>query len=133
MGIVDNINDAQIKQTEHLIEEFGQDIALYRPETLVDDGAGGKMRTGNDTTFAPKRRYFAGITSVGRGATTNPEKWMQTDLGERFRSTHVLIGLPGDDIQAGDTFVVGKKTYKVLVINDASIDYETKAEVRHIA
>lgn len=129
MSLVESTIRAQIRQTENLINVAGRDIQLRRPGVLIDDGAGGKQRAGDPKVFRPVRRYFGGLTTEGRGATTRPEQWITTSLGDKYREFFILIGLPGDDIQPGDFFLINGEQYDVLFGHGDVDQYQAKYTV----
>lgn len=130
-SIVDKTLAYRRKGTENLIRHEGRDVSLYRPQGLVDDGAGGKKRiTASDFHLPSRKRFFGGLLTMGRGVATQPERWDLTSLGEKYRIFAVLIGTYDDDIQADDYFFLDddpQKKWVVLFVHDDTT-FEVKAE-----
>jgi hypothetical protein len=131
------VNDAvsryRTMTTQKLLEYEGEDIALNRPPDLIDDGAGGKKRAlGGNLNIAPQRFFVGGLVTMGRGVATQPERWIITSLGERYREFAVLIGLPDADVQEGDWFSRQENDrWEVLFIHDDR-SLQTKVEVGRV-
>lgn len=130
-SIVDKTLKYRRNGTEDLIKYNGRDISLYRPQGLVDDGAGAKKRiTAPDLHLPSRKRFFGGLLTMGRGVATQPERWIVTSLGEKYRIYGVLIGTYDDDIQTDDYFFMdddSEKKWIVLFVHDDT-SYEVKAE-----
>lgn len=115
--------EEQIKTTADLIEHYGMDVTLVREPPLVPDGAGGRVRDGSAVPQEPKRRFFQGVT-------TDSEFVVNVD-GEQVRTTHVLVGMPDDDIQQNDEFELNDQKFKVVWMHPF-IGYEVKGRVIQI-
>jgi hypothetical protein len=130
------VNDAVARYrsmtTQKLLEYEGEDLVLNRPPGLVDDGAGGKKRVdGSDISLASQRFFVGGLVTMGRGVATQPERWIITSLGERYREFAVLIGLPDADVEEGDWFARQNDRWEVLFIHDDRT-FQTKVEVGRV-
>lgn len=114
---------AQQTVTGSLIALYGCDIALTRPSgEWQTSPTGGQIRGGVDTELDPVRRWFqhaAGNDMQSAGME-----------GDQSYVWGILVGLSGDDIQKGDTFVGpdGLK-YEVRYVHKPTSFYETRAEV----
>lgn len=133
-----NINDRilaqQQKMTLRLIDTAGQDITLTRPAQGVSDGAGSfAPSTAPDTELPTARRYLTGLTMVGRGVNQQPERWIVTALGKRYKEVLVMVGPIDDDVMAGDFWIddFGNRCEVIFVHENRS--YQTKAEVLVLA
>lgn len=130
MNLVDVTIKAQLRQTENLIKVAGREIDLHRPSVLVDDGAGGKKRLdAGSNKLGTQRLYLGGVTSQGRGATTQPAEFMMTSLGDKYKSYFVLIGMPGDNIEQDDYFFISGEKYVVLWPHGEVDQYQKKFTV----
>lgn len=113
--------EEQLKTTQDLIYHCGRDLELNRRASYVSDGAGGRVRQGSDVLQSPKRLFFQQIRSN--------DVYYVNQQGESVLSTYVLLGMPDDDIQEGDTFSVDGLSFEVIWIHP-DIRYEKRAEVR---
>lgn len=96
-------------------------VALIRPPGFIDDGEGGQVRPeGEDATLPPVKRFYGSLVRQG--------EHIVTPSGEQFFAEHVLIGMPGDDIQKGDTFDIDGRTMYVRYIQPDKT-YQVKAYV----
>src|SRR6478609_10529087 len=99
-----------IKTTEVLIECEPTAIRLLHAPELEDNGRGGKKRQGVGVLeSAPVNRFFS--------QTTPRETVTIKSEGKDLIIDWVLIGLPGDDIRAGDEFTVDGYVYKVWEVH----------------
>lgn len=96
---------ALIESTETLIEEDGMDISVQRVQ-WERTPAGGVRRVGDSTPQPPVRRFF--------GAASGTPPRVIRDEGEQLVVSHVLVGMPGDDIKEKDTFSVGARKFEVV-------------------
>jgi len=132
MTINDAVSRYRMMTTEKLIDYDGMEISLKRQPGLVDDGAGGKKRvSGSDTTLAPQTFFMGGLITMGRGVNTQPERWIITSLGEKYREYGVLIGMPDADVQEGDFFFNGDDRWDVLFVH-ADRSFQTKVEIGRV-
>lgn len=114
---------AQQSVTGSLIALYGRDIALTRDAgEWQTSPSGGQIRGGGKTTLDPVRRWFQHAAGNDLQSATME--------GDQSYVWGVLVGLSGDDIQKGDTFIGpdGLK-YEVRYIHLTSGMYETRAEV----
>jgi hypothetical protein len=63
---------------------------LFRKPGLIDDGAGSKKRAAGRCTTSATAFYKGGLQTMGRGVSTEPERWITTSLGERYKEFGVL-------------------------------------------
>jgi hypothetical protein len=124
----------QSRFTIRWIERDGIYIALKRPPVGVSDGAGA-MVTPNvpPINLPPVKRVLTGLTQVGRGVNQQPERWIVTSLGKRYKRILVMIGPPDDDVQGKDYWIddQGERNEVVFVHEDRS--YQTKSEIIIVA
>lgn len=114
---------AQVTVTKNMIVMYGSMIALERAGSgWATTPGGGQIRTGDPETLDAVGRWF-------QHATTN-DLQSATLEGDQAFVWGVLVGMPGDDIQKGDTFLGpdGLK-YEVRYVHKATAGYETRAEV----
>jgi hypothetical protein len=132
MTVNDSVARYRILTTEKLLEYESEDIVLNRPPGLIDDGAGGKQRVaGNDVPLVPQQFFVGGLMTMGRGVSTQPERWIITSLGERYKEFAVLIGMPDADVEEGDWFTRRNDRWEVLFIHDDR-SFQTKVEVGRV-
>lgn len=113
------MTQALIDGTEDLIRESGQPISLIRPSAWETTPSGGQRRVdGAEATMDPVERFFSAVTSGPA------EIW--DERGQILRLNHVLIGMPEDDIQEGDTFLLNNRTFEVRWIHP-NVTYEVRA------
>lgn len=115
--------DAQQTVTGSVIALYGRDIELTRPSAdWTTSTTGGQIRGGVEVTLDPVRRWFQHAAGNDLQSATLE--------GDQSYVWGVLVGLAGDDIQKGDTFIGpdGLK-YEVRYIHKTSGLYETRAEV----
>lgn len=111
-----------VEQTRRMIDYRGEDITLTRPGEKVSDGAGGETK-GTSVTMPTVRRWVARLDTRELALTG-----FTTAVPTGFAATHMLIGMPGDDIQEGDWFWhQGRKRLVIRV--DENFEYQTKAYV----
>ncbi len=117
--ISDAVEIAELRETTaDLIADNPTTIALQRV-VWQRTPSGGMSQTGN-LSQPPKQRYF--------GAVRGDPTYVTREQGEVILARHVLVGLPGDDIQEKDTFSVGSRKFEVVEIHpDAT--WQTKAWV----
>lgn len=106
------------KTTRDLIEEDHLPIALVRSGWERTATAG--IRKIDPEPQDAVDRFF--------GAITGDPREIRTGAGEQLVALHVLIGLPDDDIQEGDTFTVGNRTFLVAEVHPDH-SYQCKAWV----
>lgn len=107
--------EALIESTEALIAEDGLDIALSR-SAWVETPAGG-VRPGASGPLPSVRRFF--------GAVTMEPARVVREEGEQLVLRHILVGMPGDDIKAKDSFTIDDRKYEVYEI-DPNNTWQTK-------
>jgi hypothetical protein len=121
-----------IMGTRNLINYEGEDIVLFRKPGLIDDGAGSKKRAaGDDVELPPQHLYKGGLQTMGRGVSTEPEHWITTSLGDRYKEFGVLIGMPDADMAKDDYFLINadpKRRWEILFIHDDRA-FQTKATI----
>lgn len=113
-----NTLEALRVSTKQLIESEKNNIALTRKATYADDGIGGRQSLGPSRKLPPVERFFSG--------TVSQELFIVDETGQRLEATHVLIGLPGDDIQKNDTFEEYNVIYRVVYVDPLTKHYQTK-------
>lgn len=93
--------------SQWFIDANPTDLVLLRAG-MVANGAGGARRGPEAALTAQKVRLLAGAGGSGSGVA-------QTALtdGETTRSSLIVFGIPGLDIQDEDRFVHNGKTYEV--------------------
>lgn len=96
-----------IETTKDLIADDHVSIVLIR-STVERTPSGGTKMVG-PTPQPAKDRYFGGVTGDPVQVTR--------DEGEFILARHVIIGLPGDDIQEKDHFVIGNRKFEVFSIH----------------
>lgn len=96
--------EALIQSTASLIEEDGMVVELLR--SVWEETASGGIRRGTSVLQDPARRFFGAVTA-------DPYRLLREE-GEQIVLRHVLIGMPGDDIQEKDTFEVGGRQFEIV-------------------
>lgn len=116
-------NDYAIDQTEILLDLYGRVIKLERGAAWEDDGAGGVIKPDNEIPIdVPAQTFFFGTYD-------DAERLLRTaPLGEKRENRYVLIGVPGANMQARDTFGIGLETYVIEFIRTDE-DYQKLGEV----
>jgi hypothetical protein len=109
--------DALTQSTADLIEEDGLDVALWRV-TFVPTPSGGVKRVDPEAPLAAVRRFFGSVTAT---PSIN-----QREEGEFTLYRFVLIGMPGDDIEEHDYFLIDGQKYQVDEI-DTDTAWQKKA------
>jgi hypothetical protein len=109
------------KSTAALIKASPTPVSLMRKGEQVRTAAGGVRRVDDPIVLPEVPRYF-GSTGVNPTVITTPN-------GNRISVGFVLIGLPGDDMQEDDTFVLEGETYRIIKIDPVTARYETKGWV----
>lgn len=114
--------EAQLQATATLIDAEGQMVSIVRPTLAVDDGEGGYTRVDNydPPVLAAVKRFF--------GSTLRQGELIRTPEGEIFKTEHVLIGPPEDDIQKLDTFELFGREFVVRYVQPDR-RYQTKGYV----
>lgn len=113
---------ALIGMTKSLINTYGTWVSVSRDGSeWVTSPAGGQVRSGGSITLPPVKRWFQ-YAAPNDMFSAN----MEGDTDYRWG---VLVGLPGDDIQKGDSFVINGDTWRVRYIHSARLQFETRAEV----
>lgn len=111
----------QIDATRDLIEFEGQDIALTRPGEQTRTPGGGMAPAGPPTVFDPVKRFFS---------PTSARERLSFEVGGKLVSIdYVLVGMPGDDIKADDTFTSDGQKFRILFVSPECREYETRAFV----
>lgn len=100
-------NSVQIEVTADLIREEGVKVALIR-KVSTRTPAGGVIK-GEQTTLPEVKRFFSG--------TTSDQRVLTNDSGTVVEGSYVLIGMPSDDIKAGDEFELFGNRYRVFKIH----------------
>lgn len=120
----------QIRLTERMIAQDGIEVALSRPPSYTDDGAGGKSAPVGSLVLQPsKRRYIGG--KINNRMNNLPVETFSAS-GEMQILRVVIIGPPGDDIRERDEFTWRGATYSVDFIDDFTLTWQTKAEASHV-
>lgn len=96
-----------IQTTEDLIADDHVSIVLIR-NTRERTPSGGQ-RPVVPVPQPAKDRYF--------GAVTGDPVQITRDEGEHALARHVIIGMPGDDIQEKDTFLLAGRKFEVYRIH----------------
>jgi hypothetical protein len=114
----------QIANTEAFIAADPVTLTIQR-DTLVDDGAGGKKKSGSPTNVTIKTVRLIPQSQRGGPTTT------QTTNGELERQDYVLLGHPDlvGLLQRDDFFVWKVDTWDITAINKSPA-YEFKADVK---
>lgn len=94
-----------ISTTADLIQDDPTMISLVRVEWQRTP-SGGMRRLDPPTTKPAKARYF--------GAVIGDPVYVTRDEGEHILARHVIVGMPGDDIQQKDTFTLGGREFEVV-------------------
>ena len=92
-----SVLDAQTHQTEAYINESATELVLSR-RRRVPDGAGGLLVDGEQQLEPQRVRIVPGRKSLG------------------FTVGYTIIGMPGLDVELGDTFMVGPEVIEVGTI-----------------
>lgn len=111
--------DELIRTTSDLIAQDPIEISLKRFE-WVRTSSGGQTRSGAPVELDPVPRFFAGVVADAVYVTRVE--------GEQIVCRHVIIGLPGDDIQQKDTFTVDGRNFEVVEIHPEK-SFQTKGWV----
>lgn len=115
----------EIRQTSILIEHDPHVVSLNRKAPLVDDGEGGRTRSGVPTVL-PAQRFYIGGFAENFGVRNRPA-YEEDERGERLVARFILVGMPGTDIAEGDWFELGGHTYTVQFV-DPLREFQVKAE-----
>lgn len=111
----------QVEATRLLIETEPTMISLVRPGTKTRTASAGMAPAGPPTALEGKKRFFS---------PTSAQERLSIEIGGTLVNiNYVLVGLPGDDIKADDTFVIGDKNFRILYVVPENLDYETRAYV----
>jgi hypothetical protein len=116
---------AHIEITEQFIDENPSQITITR-ETIVGDGAGGKISSGTTTLGAQKMR-LVGI-EPRRGQTLI---MLVTRDGENVTANSTIIAMPDANIQNQDQFTIDgdlTNVYEVLHV-ESHPEWRIRAEV----
>lgn len=111
----------QVQATRDLIALEPTEIALVRPGTQTRTPAGGMAPAGPPQNLEAKNRFFSATAAQDRLSIEVGGKLVNVD--------YVLVGLPGDDIKADDTFTVDGKDFRILYVCEENAEYETRAYV----
>lgn len=113
-----DLTEALLDSTVALIDCDSIEIELVR-KTWNRTLSGGITQI-VPVTLDPQRVFF--------GATVPDPRVMQSDNGEMIVASHVIVGLPGLDIEEHDEFDVGSRHYKVIDTHP-DVSYEHRAWV----
>lgn len=109
-------NDVQTEVTSNLISEEGIEISLIRRGS-TRTASFGVSHDDATTILDPVRRFFSG--------TTFDERIINTANGSMVEGSFVIIGMPDDDMQAGDEFEAFGNRYRINKIH-SDRRYQTK-------
>jgi len=107
--------------TSTLINQESVDIQLTRQPAWEQTEAGGVRRSSGAADILDSQSFFFG--EVRSDAVE-----VRSDRGEAVVLRHVLIGPADADVEEGDSFSVGGRSFKVEYINP-NREYQTKAYV----
>lgn len=97
-----------VATTADLIEDNPTSIALLRVQ-WERTPAGGMRRVDPPALQVAKNRFF--------GSVIGDPVYVTRDEGEIVEARHVIVGMPGDDIQEKDTFKIGNRTFEIIAIH----------------
>jgi hypothetical protein len=107
-------------QTRAFIDAEPLELALVR-RAFVPDGAGGYKRGPIQNIPAQTLRMIASNTQLPLRRTVD---------GRDAQPLYTLLGMPDDDIQAGDTFIIDQIRYEVVFVQPKKFD-ALRAEVAY--
>lgn len=117
----DTMLEALIQGTAQLIEEAPLLLSLTRRSEAQKDASGGHS-PGAPVDLDPVRRTLVPIDPQSSSVAN------AGDYGEEWRVLSTLVGMPGDDIQVNDTFVIDDIEHRVVFVFEDKT-YQVKADV----
>jgi hypothetical protein len=111
------------RDTAVLIAHDGRPVALVRPGTYTRTAEGGQRLSGPPEAQEPVQRWFQRLWGDAQ--------FVYTINGQQMVAAAVLLGLPNDEMQAGDTFVEDGCSWEIFAVN-ADRRYEVRGYCRDI-
>lgn len=115
-GVVEALRQA----TADLIAAMPTPITLHREGSMGRTASGGQSMSSAPIDLPVKERFFQ---------NTSYEQSRQVDWhGKRVDATYILVGMPDDEMEAGDTFQVNDHDYTIVEVSEERT-FETKGYV----